>query len=90
MRASVRGLNATEACIALNMLPKMGPVRLRKLLAVFQSPERILTARPSELPIAPAHRLATLARSALRSAPYNDAPIGNGPFLFGPRRRGAR
>jgi DNA processing protein len=39
----------TEACIALNMLPKMGPVRLRKLLDVFESPQRILSARASEL-----------------------------------------
>ena len=28
-------MNSTEACIALNMLPTMGPVRLRKLLEVF-------------------------------------------------------
>jgi DNA processing protein len=38
-----------EACIALNMLPKMGPVRLRKLLEVFETPQRILNARPAEL-----------------------------------------
>ena len=38
-------MNSTEACIALNMLPKMGPVRLRKLLEVFETPERILTAK---------------------------------------------
>ncbi len=42
-------MNATEACIALNMLPTMGPVRLRKLLEVFQTPERILSARGTEL-----------------------------------------
>ena len=39
----------TEACIALNMIPKMGPVRLRKLLEVFESPERIFLARGAEL-----------------------------------------
>jgi DNA processing protein len=39
----------TEACIAINMIPKMGPVRLRKLLEVFETPQRILSARPSEL-----------------------------------------
>ncbi|MEO5721146.1 MAG: DNA-processing protein DprA [Chthoniobacterales bacterium] len=38
-------MTSTEACIALNMLPKMGPVRLRNLLQVFGSPEQILTAR---------------------------------------------
>ena len=42
-------MNSTEACIALNMLPTMGPVRLRKLLQVFETPERILSARGSAL-----------------------------------------
>src|SRR5438132_13963777 len=42
-------MNATEACIALNMLPTMGPVRLRKLMEVFGSPERVLSAKRSEL-----------------------------------------
>ncbi|MEP6809685.1 MAG: DNA-processing protein DprA [Chthoniobacterales bacterium] len=42
-------MNSTEACIALNMLPKMGPVRLRKLLEVFETPEQILAARASAL-----------------------------------------
>src|SRR6184192_412772 len=42
-------MNSTEACIALNMLPTMGPVRLRKLLQVFEQPERILTAKRDQL-----------------------------------------
>lgn len=42
-------MNATEACIALNMLPTVGPVRLRKLLEVFETPERVLSAKRSEL-----------------------------------------
>jgi len=42
-------MNSTEACIALNMLPHMGPVRLRKLLEVFETPENILTAKRSAL-----------------------------------------
>lgn len=42
-------MNATEACIALNMIKGMGPVRLRRLLDVFGSPERVLTARASAL-----------------------------------------
>lgn len=37
-------MNATEASIVLNMLPTMGPVRLRRLIEVFGSPEKILTA----------------------------------------------
>ena len=42
-------MNATEACIALNMLPTIGPVRLRKLLEVFQEPQRILAAKRGDL-----------------------------------------
>src|SRR6266704_3101456 len=42
-------MNATEACIALNMLPTVGPVRLRKLLQIFREPEQILAAKRSEL-----------------------------------------
>ena len=39
----------TEGCIALNMIPEVGPVRLRKLLEVFGSAHRILSAKPVEL-----------------------------------------
>ena len=42
-------MNATEACIALNMLPTVGPVRLRKLLAVFGEPQEILAAKRGDL-----------------------------------------
>lgn len=42
-------MNHLEACIALNMIPLMGPVRLRRLLDVFGSAEKILLARTSEL-----------------------------------------
>ncbi len=42
-------MNHTEACIALNMVPNLGPVRLRKLLERFETPERVLTARAAEL-----------------------------------------
>jgi DNA processing protein len=34
----------TEASIALNMVPGMGPVRLRSLLEKFETPQRILAA----------------------------------------------
>ena len=40
-------MNYTEACLAINMLPKVGPVRLRKLLQVFGEPQDILRA-PSD------------------------------------------
>ena len=39
----------TEACVAINMIPKMGPVRLRKLLDVFETPQRILSAKQGDL-----------------------------------------
>ncbi|HEY4282909.1 MAG TPA: DNA-processing protein DprA, partial [Chthoniobacterales bacterium] len=42
-------MNSTEACIALNMLPTMGPVRLRKLLEVFETPENVLSAKRDQL-----------------------------------------
>ncbi len=42
-------MTPTEACIALNMLPTMGPVRLRKLLEVFGTPDRILSAKREAL-----------------------------------------
>ena len=37
-----------EAFIALNMVPHLGPVRLRRLLDIFDSPERVLSAKRSE------------------------------------------
>ncbi|HTC13704.1 MAG TPA: DNA-processing protein DprA [Chthoniobacterales bacterium] len=38
-----------EAFIALNMVPRLGPVRLRRLLEIFDSPGRLLSAKRSEL-----------------------------------------
>ncbi len=37
-------MNETEACLALNMIPKLGPVRLRRLLDAFGSPSALLQA----------------------------------------------
>jgi DNA processing protein len=42
-------MTSTEAYIALNMLPGIGVARLRRLLDVFKTPERILLARTSDL-----------------------------------------
>jgi DNA processing protein len=42
-------MTETEACIALNMVPRMGPVRMRKLLARFGSPSKILHAPAAAL-----------------------------------------
>lgn len=38
-----------EAFVALNMIPKLGPVRVRALLARFGSPEAVLSARRGDL-----------------------------------------
>ena len=42
-------MTPTEACIALNMLPTMGPVRLRKLLRSFRNARAVLAARRDAL-----------------------------------------
>jgi DNA processing protein len=42
-------MNHLEACIALNMIPQMGPVRLRRLMDAFGSAEKILLARTDQL-----------------------------------------
>ena len=42
-------MNHLEACVALNMIPQMGPVRLRRLLDTFGSAEKILLARADQL-----------------------------------------
>ncbi len=39
----------TEACIIINMIPRMGPVRLRRLLDVFGEPQAILRAPAARL-----------------------------------------
>ena len=39
----------TEAHIALNMIPRLGPVRLRALLAAFGTPQNVLAAPPEAL-----------------------------------------
>ena len=42
-------MNSTEASIALNMVPGVGPVRLRRLLECFHTPEQVLMAREAQL-----------------------------------------
>lgn len=42
-------MTSREATIALNMLPKIGPIRVRRLLEHLESPEHILTASISQL-----------------------------------------
>jgi DNA processing protein len=42
-------MTPTEACIALNLVPSLGPVRLRRLLERFSTPEGVLRARGADL-----------------------------------------
>ena len=60
------------------------------LVLRFHGPQSRLAPFLAELPLVPAHRLAGIARTTMRTAAYNDAPIGNGPFRFVHRKRGAR
>lgn len=46
-------MNTREAIIALNMLPKIGPVKVRKMLERFGSAESILKASAEELTCVP-------------------------------------
>ncbi len=56
----------------------------------FANPQPELPPVLSELPIAPAHRLANVARSALKTDSFGTAPVGNGPFRFVRRDAGQR
>ncbi len=60
------------------------------LVLRFRRPPSALPALLAELPIVPRHLLAAVPRKAMRRAAFNDAPVGNGPFRFAGRRRGAR
>ncbi|HEX9727370.1 MAG TPA: peptide ABC transporter substrate-binding protein [Gemmatimonadales bacterium] len=48
----------------------------------FRSPRPAFPDVFTDLAILPAHRFRGLEGSALRDAPFNEAPIGNGPFAF--------
>ncbi len=39
----------TEACIALNMVSGVGPIRMRRLMEAFGSPQKILGANSTQL-----------------------------------------
>lgn len=60
------------------------------LRLTFSSPQPRLPVYLAELPLVPSHLLAHVARRELRASPYNDAPVGNGPFRFVSRQRGTR
>jgi len=42
-------MTSKEAFLALNLLPKIGPIRVRRLLERFDSPEKILSANRTDL-----------------------------------------
>lgn len=42
-------MTRTEAYLALNLIPQVGPVRIRRLVQFFGSPERALMAKASEI-----------------------------------------
>lgn len=48
----------------------------------FNAPQRTLPAILAELPILPAHKLASVAPADMRRAAFNTTPVGNGPFRF--------
>ena len=56
----------------------------------FNRPATTLPPLLAELPLVPQHLLAFVPRAAMRSAPFNDVPVGNGPFRFDGRQRGTR
>jgi peptide/nickel transport system substrate-binding protein len=60
------------------------------LVLRFRTTQPRLPALLAELPIVPAHLLKAVPRAAMRTATFNDAPVGNGPFRFVSRQRGAR
>ena len=59
------------------------------LLLRFRAAPPALPPLLCELPIVPAHLLADVPRRALRTASFEEAPVGNGPFRFEQRRRGS-
>lgn len=60
------------------------------LLLRFTRPPARLPSLLAELPIVPEHILRTVPRASMRGAAFDNAPVGNGPFRFVERRRGAR
>ena len=46
-------MNRLEAFLALNLIPQIGPARMRRLVAHFGSPEQLLEASREELEAVP-------------------------------------
>lgn len=56
----------------------------------FAHPQPAFPLVLCELPIVPRHALAGVADADMRRAPFDTAPVGNGPFRFVERRVGQR
>ena len=54
----------------------------------FTSPPASFPLIFCELPLVPGHLLSNVPRSDMKHAPYNDHPVGNGPFRFVERKVG--
>jgi len=62
----------------------------RTLAITFAAPQGALPNVLCELPIAPAHLLASVPHAELRRAAFGERPVGNGPFRFVERVAGQR
>jgi len=56
----------------------------------FHGPQAEFPLVFCELPILPRHLLGSVPHNAMRRAPFNTNPVGNGPFRFIERRAGER
>lgn len=56
----------------------------------FSTPQPGFPLLLCELPVLPEHLLGSVARADMRRAPFNLAPVGNGPFRFVERAPGQR
>lgn len=56
----------------------------------FRAPQATFPLVLCELPLVPEHLLASVPHADMQRAPFNLAPVGNGPFRFAERRAGAR
>lgn len=58
-------------------------------VVLFRDPQAAFPLVLCELPILPAHLLASVPHAEMRRAAFNLNPVGNGPFRFVDRRAGA-
>ncbi len=68
---------ADLACLTAVSAPDAYAVRLS-----FCAPQGAFPDVLTDLAIVPAHLLAGVPRAALRRAPFNEHPVGNGPYRF--------